>query len=140
MTAIERAEFKGRMRAVIFYVLAAGLLLALVAGFGHDDGPLTGLWSALAAASLVNLLPLGPLLKPNSRVARLLDDETTAGHRAMAATAGFWAATLSALALAMVVADGPVVASADVAHAVLTAGVVAALVSFATLELRAARG
>jgi hypothetical protein len=61
-------------------------------------------------------------------------------HRRMSCTTGFWAAVLSSLAVATVVEFAAPLGAFDAVRIVATAAVAAALTSFATLELRAARG
>ena len=73
-------------------------------------------------------------------IAKLLDDETTREHRRLSGTAGFWAAMLSSLILSFLTAGGGALSAFDVARVIATAAMTAALVSFAVLELRAARG
>ena len=146
MTMIDMAERKSRWRAFAFYFFAAMILATLWLSMGPSgsaaiDGDgldfFRGLWFGITAASAVNLMPIGRWLKPNSRVARLLDDEGTREHRRTGCTAGFWAAIVAALAVSLVVHDGPALNPFDTARVIATAAMIAALVSFATLELRA---
>lgn len=138
---IEMAERKARVRAVIFLFFAALIVTVLVidmtvlrADFVH------GLWVGVTTASAINLLPLGRWLKPGSTVARLLDDESVREHRRSATGAGFWAGLAVAVILSFVTADGGQMSPFDVARLIATAAVTTALVRFAALELRAARG
>lgn len=144
MGVVERAERKGRMRAMIFYALALSLMALLLIDTGQppmdsQHGFLHGLWIGLSIAGLMNLAPLAVWLKPNNPIVRLLDEETTREHRRTSSANGFWAAVTAALALVLVTEGGAAIIGADVGRIIATAGVVAALVSFATLELRASR-
>jgi hypothetical protein len=141
MTAIDVAERKGRYRATSFYFFAATSLLTLwvsIAMPGSDF--LRGLWAGLSFAAVINLLPLARWLKPNNAVARLLDDDGVREHRRMSCTAGFWASIISAFAVAIIVEEAAPISAFDAVRVVATAAIAAALISFATLELRAARG
>lgn len=148
MTTIDVAERKSRWRATAFYFFAAMILATLWFSMGPASGAIDGdgrdffrgLWFGITAAAAANLLPIARWLKPGSAVARLLDDEGVREHRRMGCTAGFWAAIVAALAVALVTHDAPLLNSFDTARVIATAAVIAALVSFATLELRAARG
>lgn len=141
MNVVEKGERKGQLRAVIFYLLAIALLATLLLGFGAPStGPREGVWVALATASAMNLSPILRWLKPNNPIARLLEDETARDHRRTSLTAGFWAIMLAVLAMAGIADDNSVAISAyDSVRVLGTAALVAALVSFATLELCAAR-
>ena len=101
---------------------------------------LRGLWMGLTFAAGANLLPLARWLKPRSEIARLLDDDGVREHRRLSCTAGFWTAVVSSLAVAMAVELEAPLGPFDAVRMVATAAISAALVSFATLELRAARG
>ena len=140
-TSVEIAERQGTARAIAYLLFAFLILALLLASFGpRGIDYVRGMWVGVSGATLLAMLPLARWLKPNSVVAALLDDETSREHRRDSATAGFWAAMASALALALVTAEGLPVSAFDVARTIATAAMVAALVSFATLELRAARG
>ena len=139
MTAIERAEHKGRARAISFYVFAAALLTALLAGHsGLGSDFVDGLWLGIAAVAALALMPWSAWLRPGNALARLLNDEGVREHRRMSCTAGFWTALAAALIVAPVAHDG-LVGAYDVARVVATAALCAAMISFATLELRASR-
>ncbi len=136
-TMIERAERLGRVRACLFYMMAAIFVLNAALNFGEPQTiDRLALWVVLAVLMAANLTPIVAWLRP-SGVATLLNDETTRDHRQMSFAAGFWAAIIAAIALYGVAIAMPVPAP-DVARIVVTAGLTAALVSFATLELRAA--
>ena len=139
MTAIDIAERKSKLRAILFYMLAAALLLLLIATVSGGVDFLNGLWAGLLLGAALNFTPLGRWLKPNSAVARLLDDESSRENRRVAMSAGFWAATLCSFIMANVAQFSSGVSAYDAVRVVGTATMVAALVAFATLELRAAR-
>ena len=97
------------------------------------------MWVGVTLVATLNLLPWGRWLRPGSAVARLLDDELAREHRRMSSTAGFAAAMASSLALTFIIPDVAAISAFDVARVIATAAMVASLVSFATLELQAAR-
>ena len=139
--AVDAAERTGRARALSYYLFAAIILGLLLGSFGPSGTDFfRGAWAGVTLVATLNLLPWGRWLTPGSAVARLLDDETAREHRRMSGTAGFAAAMVSALALTFVTADAPTISAFDVARVIATAAMVASLVGFATLELRAARG
>ena len=128
------------MRAIIFLFFAAAVLLDLWFSFGPDGADFfQGLWLGITLGAALNLLPIKRWLRPGSMVARLLDDETVREHRRMACTTGFWAALVAGTAVALIEHDAPPFSAFDAARVVVSAAVMAALISFATLELRAAR-
>ncbi|WP_174293077.1 hypothetical protein [Sphingomonas bacterium] len=140
-SAIEQAERMGRARALACLFIAALILSLLLASFGPTGADFVrGLWMGVTLTATLYIPPISRWLKPGSAVAQLLDDESTREHRRLASTAGLVATVAAALAMAFITADGPVVSSFDTARVIATAAMVASLVSFATLELRAARG
>ncbi len=140
MTAIDIAERKSRYRAASFYLFAALSLVTLWISMARPESHfLRGLWLGLTFTAAANLLPFGRWLRPRSAVARLLDDEGVRDHRRTSCTAGFWAAVVSSLAVATAVELTAPLGAFDAVRVVATAAIAAALVSFATLELRAAR-
>ena len=140
MTTIELAERKGKARALAHYVFAAIMLLLLLGSFGAQGTDFfRGMWVGVTLVATLNLLPWGRWLRPGSAVARLLDDESAREHRRMSSTAGFVAAMASSLALTFIVPDVAAISAFDAARVIATAAMVASLVSFATLELQAAR-
>lgn len=140
MTAIELAERKGKARARTYYVLAAIMLVLLLGSFGpRGTDFFRGMWVGVTLVATLNLLPWGRWLRPGSAVARFLDDESASEHRRMSGTAGFAAAMTASLILTLVIPDVAAISGFDVARIIATAAMVASLVSFATLELRAAR-
>lgn len=139
MNVVELAERKGRLRAFIFFLLAGILVGGLLVGFGQPAERRNAFWIAIVTASAMNLTPMLRWLRPHSKVARLLDDETTREHRRTSTMAGFWAAVIAAMALVGMTGGPTSVTGYDVARVVATAAIVAALLCFATLELRASR-
>lgn len=141
MTTIDTAERAGKARAVSYYLFAALILGLLLASFGPGGADFVrGMWSGVTLVATLNLVPWSRWLKPGSVVARLLDDESAREHRRMSSTAGFAAAMAAALALAFLTGEKVAISPFDVARVIATAAMVASLASFATLELRAARG
>ena len=139
MTAIDIAERNGKLRAILFYAIAAALLLLLIATFSGGSSFFNGLWAGLMLGASLNLTPLARWLKPDHAIARLLEDESTREHRRMATTTGFWAAIVTTGAITVATHEGTVIAAYDAVRIIGTAAMTAALVAFATLELRATR-
>lgn len=139
MTAVDVAERKTTLRAIFFYGFAAVLIVLLMMTFSGGPDFLNGLWGGILIGAAINLSPVARWLKPNSAVARLLDDESSREHRRMSTTAGFWAAVASALAMTIVTREIGTIAAYDALRVVTTAAMAAALISFATLELRASQ-
>lgn len=141
MSLIDLAELKGRYRAASFYFFSAMSLLTLWLSMARPQSDfLSGMWMGLTFAAAANLLPLARWLKPRSKVARLLDDDGVREHRRWSCNVGFWAAVVSSLAVAIAVQATVPLSPFDAVRIVATAAIAAAMVSFATLELRAARG
>ena len=141
MSVIDVAERKSRSRAASFYFFSTMSLATLWWSMERPKSDfLRGLWVGLTFAAAANLLPLARWLKPRSEVARLLDDDGVREHRRLSCTAGFWTAVVSSLAVAMAVELEAPLGPFDAVRMVATAAIAAALVSFATLEVRAARG
>lgn len=141
MSDIDVAERKGRYRAASFYFFSVMSLLTLWLSMARPQSDfLRGMWMGLTFAAAVNLLPLARWLKPRSKVARLLDDDGVREHRRISCNAGFWAAVVSSLAVAIAVQATAPLSPFDAVRIVATAAIAAAMVCFATLELRAARG
>ena len=139
MSDVTTAETKSAVRAWLFYAMAAALLMSAWTGVGREvTGARLGVWLFMVAIIAVNLTPLSTTFR-RTAWARLVDDETTRDHRRTSFAAGFWSALAATAAMSIVAASAPVLAQ-DVSRVTITAGLCAALVSFATLELRAARG
>ena len=140
MSLTDVAERKSRYRAFAFvcFSLASVLTLWLSMALPGSDF-LRGLWTGLTFAAAANLLPLARWLKPRSAVAQLLDDDGVKEHRRMSCSAGFWAGVVSALVVAIVTELTAPLVAFDAVRIVATASIASALITFATLELRAAR-
>lgn len=140
-TTIERAERGSKARAFSYYLFAAIILGLLLGSFGPTGADFfRGMWSGVTLVATLSLLPWARWLKPGSAVHRLLDDESTREHRRMSSTAGFAATMASSLGLTFITADPGSISAFDAVRVIATAAMVASLVSFATLELRAQRG
>lgn len=136
-TDVDKAERLGRARAILFYLLAAAFLMSGIIGLqARDSLAQLMAWLLLAFLVAVNLLPIaGARL---GRLRGLLNDETTRTHRQRSFVVGFWVSIASAAMLAVLSQSFPI-AGEDMARTIVTLSLSAALVSFATLELKAAR-
>ena len=140
-STIELAERKSTARVMAYLLFAVLIVALLLASFGAGGTDFfRGMWTGLSMVTLLYMLPFGRWLKPRSALTLLLDDESVRDHRRTSAAAGFWAAMASAFGLTIATAEGDAVSSFDVARVIVTAAMVAALVGFAILEMRAARG
>lgn len=140
MTLVDIAERKSRLRAFAFLFLAlltCGVMI-LVRTRPHIDFT-QGLWLGLLVGCALNLLPLKRLISPDSAVARLIDDEGTRENRRASCMIGFWAGVVAALLLGLASHFRPSIGADEVGQLVATAAIVSAMISFAILELRAAR-
>ena len=140
MTTVDIADRKSRLRALGFLSLAAltcTVMIAVRTGRGGDF--VQGLWLGLLVGCAISLLPIKRWLRPNSAVLRLVEDEGTRENRRISCTIGFWAAVGVALLFQLTSHFNPTIGAEDVGQVVATAGIVAAMISFAVLELRAAR-
>lgn len=139
MDAIELAEQKSRAMALVLYCLGGVLLLAELAGMAVMRSDFVdGFWLGVALVCALALMPWRRWFRRDSALSRILDDESVREHRRMSCAAGFWASLGAALVSAPFAHDG-VVGAYDVSRVVATAALFAAMISFATLELRAAR-
>jgi hypothetical protein len=140
MTAVDIAEAKGRWRAfglLFLGALAIGLMVFNLRSGGTDFSQ--GMWLGVLAGSALNLTPVKRWVRPGNAVARLLDDESTQEHRQFACMIGFWASVIAAVILAVLTRSSSILAASEVADIVATAGIASAMLTFAALELRAAR-
>lgn len=135
-TDIAKVERIGRTRAAVFYLMSAAFLLSAVLGLQATDSP-AQLIGWLCLASLVALNLTAAPLRPG-RLKHLLNDETTRNHRQHSFVIGFWTSIATAMALAITQRAVPIEAG-DLARLVVTVSLSAALICFATLELRASR-
>jgi len=139
MNTIELAEQKSRAWAIMLYVLAVLLLAAELIGMTMMRSDFVdGFWLGMAMVCALTLTPWRRWFRPRSTLSRLLDDEGVREHRRISCDAGFWAGLAAALLTAPLAHDA-VLGGYDVARVVATASLFAAMISFATLELRASR-
>lgn len=136
-SVVDRAERVARWRATLYYMMAALLILTELLGLEDVERP-GGLvlWLVMAALFALNLTPFGGWLRPG-RVTALLNDEATQEHRRNSFATGFWAALASA-AIVSIVATFQPLSGVVVARVIITAALVAALISFGVQERRAA--
>ena len=134
-----RAEWISGRRPLLFYLLAAGLLLSAMSGVAaNGSASRAAFWLLACGVVALHLTPAGTALNRSRVVKSLLNDESVRQHRLMSFAAGFWATIVSSLAMAAITVVEPLAAIAT-AQIITSAGLAAALISFATLELRAAR-
>jgi hypothetical protein len=136
---VQEAERLGRIRAILFCMMAVAAGASVLIGLRTT--PSTAqlvLWSVMMVLMAANLAGIGGWLKPVS-VRRLMNDETTRDHRRSSLSVGFWAMVAAALVLS-VTAGRLALTPGDVAQLLATAGLCAAAVGFAVLELRASGG
>lgn len=142
--AVERADRLGRRRARIFAVQAIifvtwqGLFFSRTAEepLRTVDTVKISAWFVWVLALLILLATGGSLLR-SRKVRALLNDEFTRRNRAHAYVAGFWAAVVSAVGL-YVINLFDVVSGREAIHAILSAAIAAALITFAARERRTA--
>ena len=135
-----RAEWISGRRALLFYLLAAALILSAVLGVStHVSGSRSMFWVFACGVVALHLTPAGTALNRSRVVKSLLNDESVKRHRLMSFAAGFWAAIVSSLVIAVTTTFVPLAPMAA-AQIIASAGLAAALISFATLERQAARG
>ena len=140
MTAVEIAERKGRWRAFAFLFLAALTCAVMVVVRNNPESDFKqGLWIGVLVGCALNLMPIKRWLRPNSEVARLLEDEVVTANRRFSCIIGFWAALLVALFFSFASHYDPTIGGGEVGQLVATAGIVSAMLTFGILELRAAR-
>ena len=136
-TDAARAEQLSLARTILFYLMAATLVVATLLGLhNHPRGGPLVMWGVMAALMAFNLSPYAPLRGRRGRVGALMNDDSTREHRRSALVAGFWAAVAAAVALAVAAAWLPIGAS-ETAQLIVTVALFVALVVFAALERRA---
>lgn len=140
MNLVEKAEQRSQVRAVLFYALATILPLMTILALAAPGESTTRLllWLLVIGLAALNLSSLPFRWSRCGQISRLMNDETTKDHRRSSFAAGFWAMILSAAAT-MVVATFQPLGAAALGRITITAGLTAALIAFATLELRASR-
>lgn len=146
-TPAEIAERLQKRRARLMLLFPALFLAQQSQFWSHHlhDAPLRAVDRVQIAAyafwsiSLLVLLATGGGLFRSRAVQDLLSDELTRAHRGFAYAVGFWTIILVCLALYITSLFQPLGLIA-VLHMLLTSGVFASCITFAVLELRAARG
>ncbi len=134
MNLVEKAEARSRDRAIVYYLPPLMLLLVAIARLRVSDGS----WFVIVGAAALSLTSLPIRLFERKRLTPLLNDETTRDHRRSSFAAGFWVM----LATAALIDGLPGLHMVDAlvtARIVVTTGLMAALITFASLELRAGR-
>ncbi len=140
MGLVEKAERKSKARAIIGYLQTITLLAsAALAIWGHSDGAeRLAPWFVMIGLTAFGLTALPFRWSRCKPVAHLMNDETTRDHRRSSLAAGFWAmfaaTTVTIMARSLYPLD-----TISAGRIVITAGLMAALVTFSTLELRAGR-
>ena len=139
MTNIQAAEQKSRARAIVFLLMAIALVAAtwMNSNDASEQPVRLGTWLVMVALVALNLTPLA-MRRARAPLASLLNDETTQVHRQQSFVAGFWASLAASVSLLVVASAVPITALFAV-KVVIAAAMVAALISFAVQELRAAR-
>jgi protein-S-isoprenylcysteine O-methyltransferase Ste14 len=143
---VERAHGIGRRRARIFAAQAVLFIVWQAMFFsGPAEDPMRTVsavklsaWFVWALALLLMLATGGNLLR-HRELRGLLNDELTRQHRTSAYVTGFWAAAAACVALYLVGMFEPV-SGREAIHIVLSAGIGAALLTFARLERRSLKG
>ncbi|MGE7205047.1 hypothetical protein ACQKJZ_05145 [Sphingomonas sp. NPDC019816] len=140
MNLVEKAEARSRGRAIVFYLLSVALLASTILSVanGHDEPNRLLPWFVMIGASALNLTGLPFRWSRCGPIARLMNDETTRDHRRSSFEAGFWAMILSTASMTAIWNAVPF-SAVIMGRVAITAGLIAALTSFATLELRASR-
>ena len=138
MDLVERAERKSRMLAIMMGLMGVVVVVLLMITMRtHVDG-WRGFQAGITAAALFYLSPFVRWLLPKN-LARLIDDERTQAHRGTSCTIGLVAAVVAAFATMAMTEGNTLLTASDAARMIMSVGVAAALLSFAALELRAAR-
>lgn len=139
MGLVEKAERNSLVRAILFYLLALSLLASTILSIanGHDEPNRLMAWFVLIGLTALNLTSV-PFLWRQRRLSALMNDETTRDHRRSSLATGFWAMIL-ATAATVAVSSFATLSAIALGRVVVTAGLMAALIAFATLELRASR-
>lgn len=142
-SAGERADSLTRRRARLLPVLVILFLTQQGAFFSgsHDAGGPSHVrisaWLVMSVALLL-LVATGGGWAHGREVRALMNDETTRAHRQRAMAAGFLVAMVTCIGLYVLNLFEPVT-GAEAVHLVMSAGLAAALLTFARLERRALR-
>jgi hypothetical protein len=139
---IEKAERLGRSRSRVFFMMAMVFFVGQIPYFSspgaeRDAHFRVGAWLILAVLMLL-LVGTGGFLLKGRKVRDLLNDETSRMNRLASQAVGFWTAMVAALGLYVESMFDPVSLNAGL-HIIVTAGIGAALISFAVRERRAHR-
>jgi hypothetical protein len=142
---VERADGIGRRRARVFAVQAIlfiGWQALFFSGPAQDPRTVSTVkvsaWFVWVLLLLLMLATGGGLLR-HRELRGLLNDELTRQHRTSAYVTGFWVAVAACVSLYLVGMFEPV-NGREAIHIVLSAGIGAALLTFAALERRTAGG
>ena len=139
----EAAERLSARRTRMWPILAILLVTQQGAFFANSNGDRTvdhvkiSAWLVMSAVILLALVTGGGWIYPK-RVRDLANDEATQVHRLKALRTGFVAAMLACLVLYFLTFFEQI-AVREAIHIVTTAGLMAALLSFALMERRTAR-
>lgn len=141
---VERAERVSRSRARMFAVQGIIFIVWQAMFFaGRVDNPMRNVdtfkisaWLVWVVALLLVLATGGALLRGRG-IRRLINDELTKLNRARSFAVGFWAAALAGIGL-YIVTMFECVTGREAIHFILSAGIGAALLTFAMRELRTA--
>jgi hypothetical protein len=141
---VDRAERVSRSRARMFAVQGIIFVVWQAMFFaGRVDNPMRNVdtfkisaWLVWVVALLLALATGGALLRGRG-IRHLLNDELTRANRALALVVGFWAAAVAGIGLYVVTMFEPVTGR-EAIHIILSAGIGAALLTFAARELRTA--
>lgn len=143
-TTAEQAERLSRRRARLFPILAIFYLVQQLAFFSSPPGERgvdhvrIGAWVAMSLVLLLALMTGGSWLR-GKEVRAILNDEVSRAHRADALGVGFVAATLTGIALYLLLPLGPVT-TREAIHLIVSIGIFGALLRFGMLERRAHQG
>ena len=139
MTEIEHAEQSGKVRAVVFYLMAICMVASAVIGTDRPmAGERLGWWLVSVIGAAINLVANPARFFSTKTYVRMLNDDLVREHRRVSFVVGFTVAMLSGVAI---VALGGLIRfdATNAARVIVSVSLAAALASFATLELRAAR-
>ncbi|WP_019834513.1 hypothetical protein [Sphingomonas sp. PR090111-T3T-6A] len=133
MTNADTAERLSRARTLLFY-LSAALFLVVPWFDSPADGSMSFaiVWVAWAILLLAGIAGMGGWFMPRG-ARRLMEDEGTRANRARSMAIGYFAAIAAALTLSVLVRL-VAIDMQTVIRAIVTAGIAAALISFAALE------
>jgi len=133
---VEIADRQSRKRAILLGLCGIAFLVVQALATRPHQGE-SALWTFTAALYLL-LLATGGGLLTRTKIRALMNDDVTRENHRTAVAAGFWAAMLTALGFYWV--PGADQHSArEAIRIVVTLGVVASLLAFSYLELRAHR-